>query len=206
MELHISDMILTEMKKGRYIIMIQKFYFEETDFPGAFLIQPFIAEDERGTFIKDFSSEVFAQHHIAHDLKEVFYTQSYKGVIRAIHFQRVQEQAKLVRCVSGHIFDVIVDLRPDSDKFGKWQGFHLTGKNHTELLVPKQFGHGYLVLENAIVSYKCAEKFYGEYDDGIRWDDPDIGVQWPLEQVGHSVILSEKDKKLQSFQEFCSKL
>lgn len=184
--------------------MIQRFQFREIALTGSMAILPFIAEDERGALIKDYSEEVFRQHHIVHPLKEVFYTKSHKGVIRAIHFQRVKEQAKLVRCIDGHIYDVVVDLRPDSVTFGKWQGFHLTGENGMQLLVPEHFGHGYLVLEDAIVSYKCSEKFYGEYDDGIKWDDPDIDVQWPLEQVGNHVILSEKDKGLQSFRQFCS--
>jgi len=185
--------------------MIKNFQFIKTKFEGAFLIQPFVAEDERGAFIKDYSKEVFCDNGIYHDLKEVFYTESRKGVIRAIHFQRVKEQAKLVRCVSGHVYDVIVDLRPDSPTFGEWQGFDLTGDNHMELLVPEHFGHGYLVLEDSIVSYKCAQKFYGEYDDGIMWNDPDINVKWPLDRVDNKVILSEKDKNLQSLKEFKEK-
>lgn len=185
--------------------MMKNFQIQKTDLTGAILIAPFVAEDERGSFIKDYSCELLEQHHISHNLKEVFYTESHKGVIRAIHFQRVKEQAKLVRCVYGHVYDVIVDLRPESDTFGRWQGFHLTGKNHLEILVPEHFGHGYLVIQDAIVSYKCAERFYGEYDDGIRWDDTDIAVNWPLELVDHQVILSDKDKKLQSFKEFRQK-
>ena len=97
-----------------------------------------------------------------------------------------------------------VDLRKDSPTFGKWLGFELSEENKDELLIPGYCGHGYLVLEPSIVSYKCAEKFYGEYDDGILWDDPDIGVQWPLEEIGgrENVILAEKDQKLQRFKEF----
>ncbi|MCM1174358.1 MAG: dTDP-4-dehydrorhamnose 3,5-epimerase [Blautia sp.] len=185
--------------------MIRNFEFHDTEFKDVKLINPFISDDERGLFVKDYSKEVFELNGIKHDLKEVFYTESYKGVIRAIHFQRVKEQAKLVRCISGHIYDVVVDLRPDSMTFGKWQGFELTGENHMEILIPENFGHGYLVLEDSIVSYKCAEKFYGEYDDGIRWNDPDINIQWPLELVDGKIILSEKDKKLQSFREFRDK-
>lgn len=182
--------------------MVKDFQVQNTDFHGAMVITPFVVEDERGSFIKDYSSDLFEQCHISHNLKEVFYTESRKGVIRAIHFQRVKEQAKLVRCVYGHVYDVIVDLRPESDTFGKWQGFHLTGENHVEILVPKHFGHGYLVIQDSIVSYKCAEKFYGEYDDGIRWNDPDIGINWPLELVDHQTILSHKDRNLPSFAEF----
>lgn len=182
--------------------MIQKFLFKELDLNGAYLIDPFIAYDERGYFIKDYSKEVFEKSGISHDLKEVFYTNSKKGVLRGVHFQRVKEQAKLVRCVSGKIYDVIVDLRKDSPTFGKWRGYFLSGENKKQLFIPKHFGHGYLVIESSVVSYKCGEKFYGEYDDGILWDDPALGISWPLELVANKIILSDKDQKLQSFEEF----
>ena len=181
---------------------IQKMSFHETDIEGLILINPFVAWDERGYFVKDYSFEAFTQNGIQHELKEVFYTYSFQGVIRAIHFQRVKQQAKLVRCVSGKIFDVVVDLRPDLETYGKWQGFLLSEENKKELYIPEGCGHGYLVLETSIVSYKCGEKFYGEYDDGIMWNDPDINIQWPLDQVP-DIIISEKDQKLQSFKEFC---
>lgn len=182
--------------------MIQKFSFKELDVKGAYLIKPFVAYDERGYFIKDYSKEIFEQNAIFHDLKEVFYTNSKKGVIRAIHFQRVKEQAKLVRCVSGKIYDVIVDLRKESPTFGEWRGFFLSEENKEQLFIPEHFGHGYLVIEPSIVSYKCGEKFHGEFDDGIMWNDPDIGIEWPLELVNNEIILSEKDKLLQSFDLF----
>lgn len=182
--------------------MIQKFDFQSLELQGAYLIKPFVAYDERGNFIKDYSKEVFEENGINHDLEEVFYTNSHKGVIRAIHFQRVNEQAKLVRCVSGKIYDVIVDLRENSPTYGQWRGFYLSEDNKNQIYIPENFGHGYLVLEPSIVSYKCAEKFYGEYDDGIIWDDPDIAIEWPLNLVDNKIILSEKDKNLQSFREF----
>ena len=188
--------------------MIQNFEFKKTEIEGLYLIQPFCAEDIRGCFTKDYSEEVFLKNGITHDLKEVFYTTSHKGVIRALHFQRVKQQPKLVRCISGHIYDVIVDLRKDSPTFKKWLGFYLSEENKQELLVPAGCAHGYLVLERSIVSYKCAEKFYGEYDDGIMWNDPDIGVIWPLESIGgiENVILADKDKKLQSLVTFINSL
>lgn len=184
--------------------MIQKFEFNKTDIEGLIEIKPFNATDVRGCFTKDYSKEVFEANGIKHNLEEVFYTTSHKGVIRALHFQRVMQQPKLVRCIYGHIYDVVVDLRKNSPTFKKWIGFDLKGDNCNEILVPEGCAHGYLVLENSIVSYKCGEKFYGEYDDGIKWDDADIGVIWPLEKIGgrENVILAEKDMKLQSFQEF----
>ena len=181
--------------------MIQKFEFHETEIPGLIEITPFNADDIRGCFTKDYSKEVFEANGITHNLAEVFYTTSYKGVIRALHFQRIKQQPKLVRCIHGHVWDVVVDLRKDSTSFKKWLAFDLTGENHKEILVPAGCAHGYLVLEDSIVSYKCGEKFYGEYDDGIMWNDPDIGVAWPLELIGGEgkLILADKDKNLQSF-------
>ncbi len=184
--------------------MITKFDFEETEIPGLIKVTPFNADDVRGCFTKDYSKEVFEANGIQHDLMEVFYTTSYKGVIRALHFQREKQQPKLVRCISGHVYDVVVDLRKDSPTFKKWLGFDLIGTKHNELLVPAGCAHGYLVLEDSIVSYKCSEKFYGEYDDGIMWNDKDIAVEWPLEKIGgeSNMIVADKDKNLQTFKEF----
>lgn len=184
--------------------MIQKFSFQKTEVEGLYLIDPFVAYDDRGCFIKDYSQEVFEINGIIYDLKEVFYTHSHKGVMRALHFQREKQQAKLVRCVSGKIFDVVCDLRKGSKTFKKWISFELSGVNKKELLIPSGCGHGYLVLEPSIVSYKCAEKFYGEFDDGIVWNDTDLLIDWPLNQVDE-VIISDKDKKLQTFKEFMRK-
>lgn len=184
--------------------MIEKFRFEESELKGAYVIQPFYATDERGGFIKDYNIDEFKSHGIEHELKEVFYTISHKGVIRAIHFQLGHQQAKLVRCVKGHIWDVIVDLRKDSETFGQWRGYDLSEENRRELYVPPYFGHGYLVFEESIVSYKCGEVFYGEGDSGILYDDAEIGITWPFELIGgkENLIISEKDKNLMSFEEY----
>lgn len=181
--------------------MNTKFNFEKTEIDGLIKVTPFNAEDVRGKFTKDYSKEVFEANGISHNLAEVFYTTSHKWVIRALHFQRVKQQPKLVRCICGHVWDVVVDLRKDSPTFKKWLSFDLTGENNVEVLVPAGCAHGYLVLEHSVVSYKCAEKFYGEYDDGIMWNDPNIGVEWPLDKIGgeKNLILAEKDKNLQSF-------
>ena len=184
--------------------MIQKFEFKKTEIGGLIEVTPFNADDIRGCFTKDYSKEVFEQNGIHHDLQEVFYTTSHKGVIRALHFQRVKQQPKLVRCIYGHVYDVVVDMRKNSPTFTKWMGFDLIGEKHNEILVPAGCAHGYLVLEPSIVSYKCSEKFYGEYDGGIKWNDPDINVQWPLDKIGgiKNLILADKDKNLPSFKEF----
>lgn len=182
--------------------MVQKFEFKETEIAGLIEVQPFCAVDVRGYFLKDYSKEVFDQNGIEFDLKETFYTKSFPGVIRALHFQRVKQQPKLVRCVWGKVFDVVVDLRKDSHTFKKWLAIELSEENKREILIPAGCAHGYLVLEQSVVSYKCAEKFYSEYDDGILWNDPDIGVKWPLDRVNNKIILAEKDEKLQSFAKF----
>ncbi|UTY30788.1 dTDP-4-dehydrorhamnose 3,5-epimerase [Treponema putidum] len=184
--------------------MIRHFNFTPQEIEGVFLITPFCAKDNRGMFIKDYSVDIFEQNNIQHNLKEVFYTYSHKGVIRAMHFQREKQQAKLVRCISGKIFDVVVDLRKISKTFGKWISFELSQKNQHEILIPEGCAHGYLVLENSVVSYKCAEVFYSEYDDGIMWDDPDLNIQWPLDLIGgrEKLVISEKDRKLNSFMEY----
>ena len=184
--------------------MIQKFQFQELDLKGAFLITPFYATDERGGFVKDYNVDLYRENGIEHELKEVFYTISKKGVIRATHFQLVKQQPKLVRCISGHVYDVIVDLRPDSPTFGQWRGFDLSGENQNTLYIPQYFGHGYLVLEDSVVSYKCGEVFYGEGDSGIMYNDPEIAIEWPMEKIGgiENLIISEKDKNLMSFAEY----
>lgn len=188
--------------------MTTKFNFEELNLKGAFKIQPFYATDERGGFVKDYNIDIFNANGITHELKEVFYTISKKGVIRATHFQLMKQQAKLVRCISGHVYDVIVDLRPGSPTFGKWQSFDLTGENQVELFIPQYFGHGYLVLEDSVVSYKCGEVFYSEGDAGIMYNDPDINIQWPFEKIGgiENLIISEKDKNLMSLREYIEKM
>lgn len=188
--------------------MIQKFEFNELDLKDSYLIKPFYASDERGGLIKDYNVDMFKANGIEHELKEVFYTISKRGVIRATHFQLIKQQPKLVRCISGHVYDVIVDLRPNSPTYGQWRGFHLTGENMNSLLVPAYFGHGYLVIEDSVVSYKAAEVFYGEGDSGITYNDPDMGIEWPMDLIGgeENLIISEKDLHLLSFKEYTKKM
>lgn len=184
--------------------MTRAFEFKELDIKGAYEISPFFSTDERGGFIKDYNIDLFRANGINHELKEVFYTISKAGVIRAIHFQLERQQAKLVRCVSGRIYDVLVDLRPCSPTYGKWQGFYLTGENQKTLYVPQFFGHGYLVIDDSIVSYKCGDVFFSEGDSGIMYDDPDLDVKWPFDEIGgvRNLIISDKDKSLMSFNDY----
>lgn len=183
---------------------VKNFEFQELELEGAYKIQPFCASGDRGSFLKDYNVETFQSKGIDLELKETFYTISKPGVIRGIHFQLEQQQAKLVRCISGHVYDVIVDLRMESPTFGKWLGFDLSGENQTELYIPPFFGHGYLVISDSIVSYKCGEVFYPKGDSGIKYDDPDINIHWPFEKIGglDNLIISEKDHNLMSLKEY----
>jgi dTDP-4-dehydrorhamnose 3,5-epimerase len=186
---------------------MQQWKFEETELKGLFIIHPFYSEDSRGSFIKDYSLPVFTKNNIAYPLFEVFYSTSNKGVVRGMHFQKIKQQPKLVRCISGKIFDAVVDLRKDSPTFLKWHAYYLDSKAKEpfELLIPKGFAHGFMALEdNSIVSYKCGEAFYPEGDSGIKFDDPDLAINWPFDQIGgkDKVTQSEKDKNLQSFHHF----
>lgn len=184
---------------------ITKFSFEKLKLDGAFLISPFFAPDDRGFFLKDYNVDIFKDNGIEYNLKETFYSFSQKGTLRGFHYQLIKPQPKLVRCLSGHVFDVIVDLRPGSSTYLQWLGFDLSGANRHEILVPIGFAHGFYAIEDSLLSYKCGEVFYGPGDSGIRFDDPTLKVQWPLEKAGFPLIMSEKDKNLPTLAEFLKK-
>ncbi|MGI0528403.1 dTDP-4-dehydrorhamnose 3,5-epimerase [Treponema socranskii] len=183
---------------------MQEFSFKESSLKGAYIITPFFSEDTRGGLLKDYNESIFKENGINYALKETFYTISKKGVIRAIHFQLIKQQPKLVRCIKGHIYDVIVDLRPDSPTFTKWEGYDLTEENQLEILIPEYFGHGYLVIEDSIVSYKCAQEFFGDGDGGIMFNEPAIGIDWPFHKIGgiENMIISDKDKSLMTMNDY----
>ena len=184
--------------------MIQKWNFEELDLKGAYIIKPFFASDDRGGLIKDYNIDVFKSQGISHELKETFYTISKKGVIRSTHFQLIKPQPKLMRCISGKVFYIIVDLRPESETYGLYRSMILSGDDITCILCPAGFGQGYLVIEDSVMSYKASEVFHGEGDSGIMYNDPDIGIEWPFELIGgkENLIISEKDLNLMSFKEY----
>lgn len=184
--------------------MIRRFDFQEMDLKGAYIIKPFYATDNRGGLIKDYNIDIYKEAGIDYELKETFYTISKRGVIRAIHFQLERPQPKLMRCVTGKVFYVIVDLRPDSKTFCQYRQMILSENDPTCVLCPAGFGQGYLVLEDAVMSYKAAEVFYGPGDSGIMYNDPEIGIEWPFEMIGgkKQLIISEKDLNLMSFKDF----
>lgn len=184
--------------------MITKFDFRYTDIEGVITIQPFCAKDERGSLIKDYDQNAFNDFGIKEPIKEVFYTQSKRGVIRANHFQIGVHQAKIVRCISGRVYDVITDLRRNSSTYGQHVSFELTGENQLQVYVPKYCAHGYLVLEDSIVSYKADEFFCATGDTGIMWNDVDLNIDWPLDLIGgeENLIISKKDQQLMSFSDY----
>ena len=129
------------------------------------------------------------------------HSMSKKGVLRGLHFQLKHPQGKLVRVISGRVFDVVVDLRLSSSSFGKWYGVELSGDNGLQFYIPPNFAHGFLTLEdNTSFLYKCTEFYYPDDELGIIWNDLDLNIHWSLDQVSE-VIISEKDRKLPSFKE-----
>lgn len=187
--------------------MVQSFNFKELDLKGAYIIKPFWAEDVRGSLIKDYNIETYRDAGIELDLKETFYTFSKRGVIRSTHFQLFKPQPKLMQCICGKVFYIIVDLRPESATYGQYRSIVLSADNPTCILCPAGFGQGYLVLEDSVMSYKAAEVFFSPGDSGIMYNDPDIGIDWPLDLIGgkENLIISEKDLNLMSFKDYNSR-
>lgn len=186
--------------------MAQQFRFEETNIEGLKLIYPFFVEDKRGFFMKTYEKGIYEDHGIFLNDTEDFCSMSGRGVLRGLHFQTDHAQDKLVSVMAGEVWDVAVDLRPDSKTFGKWQGFYLSAENRISLYIPKQFAHGFLTLEdNTIITYKCGDFYSRETDAGIIWNDPELDIKWPLEKV-ENLIISDRDKKHQSFAEFKGKV
>ncbi len=180
--------------------MNSKFSCESLEIEDVKLIRPFIQEDDRGYFIKSIERDVFKEWGLDVDIYESFETYSKKGVIRGLHFQKVKPQAKIVRVIKGEVRDVVVDLRSDSKSFGRHVVINLSDINHNILWIPKGFAHGFEVLsDDAIMSYTCVGKYMCDYDTGIIWDDCTLGIQWQTDKP----IVSEKDRGLQTFEEFC---
>jgi dTDP-4-dehydrorhamnose 3,5-epimerase len=164
----------------------------ETALPGVLLIEPKVFGDARGFFLESWNRQTFAKLGLDLDFLQDNHSRSAKGVLRGIHYQLNEPQGKLVRVVSGAVFDVAVDLRKSSPHFGKWVGFELSAENKRMMWVPPCFGHGFLVLsESADFLYKTTAYYAPQWDRGVRWNDPDIGVQWPLEGEPQ---LSSKDQ------------
>lgn len=178
-----------------------EFKFIETGIEGMFIVEPRVFEDNRGAFMETFNEKDFKD--AGYDLKFVQDNQSKstKGVLRGLHLQFKFPQGKLVRVTKGKVFDVGVDLRSDSETYGKWFGAILSEENNRQLYIPPKFAHGFVVLsDEAEFLYKCTEFYHGEDEGGIIWNDEDIGVDWPLDDIDE-IILSEKDKLWPTFKE-----
>ena len=176
----------------------------ETELAGVYIVEPAVFGDHRGFFLESWSRRTFEAAGLHYDFVQDNHSSStVKGTLRGIHFQRGEKaQAKLVRCTRGAVLDVAVDLREGSDTFGKWEGFYLTAENHQMIYIPKGFAHGFLALEDdTLFSYLCGDRYDPESDGGIRWDDPQLAVRWPLERV-EQLVLSDKDAGLPFLSEF----
>lgn len=164
-----------------------------TDLPGVVVIESPVYGDSRGFFIEVFHEQRFDELGLPRYFAQDNHSRSCRHVLRGLHFQLENPQGKLVRPVSGAIFDVAVDLRRSSPTFAKWTGVTLSAGDGRQLWIPPGFGHGFLVLSDvADVSYKCTTVYHASSNSGVRWDDPDIGVEWPLGS-GVAPILSAAD-------------
>lgn len=169
-----------------------KFKFDETKIKGVYIVTPTVFGDNRGYFMETYNEEEFKAAWLNFSFVQDNQSASVKGVLRGLHFQKTHPQAKLVRVLQGEVFDVAVDLRKDSETYGKWVGEILSGENKKQLLIPRGFAHGFVVISDyAEFAYKCDEFYHPEDEGGIIWNDKDIDVQWPLTQ---ELKLSEKDK------------
>ena len=161
-----------------------------TTLPGVILIEPKVFGDARGFFLETFHAERYAQAGIPDPFVQDNHSHSAKGVLRGLHFQKQYPQGKLVYVTSGMVFDVAVDIRPHSPTRGKWFGIILTAEKHQQFYIPPGFAHGFCVLsEQADFHYKCTDYYHPEDEGCIRWNDPEINIQWPI----NNPILSAKD-------------
>ena len=170
------------------------FTFTETSIEGVLVVDVTAYGDERGYFVETYKRPDFVAGGIDCEFVQDNQASSVKGGLRGLHFQIEHPQAKLVRVVSGEVFDVAVDLRPDSPTYGKWEGAVLSAENRRQFFVPRGFAHGFLVLSDvAEFCYKCDDVYHPNDEGGLMWNDPEIGIKWPILE-GMELVLSEKDK------------
>ncbi len=183
-----------------------KFTFTKTAIKGLYEVTPTVFGDERGYFMESYHYEDFAKVGLDMAFVQDNQSSSKKGVLRGLHFQTRKPQGKLVRVFAGEVFDVAVDLRKGSPTFGKWHGTILSGENKKMFYVPEGFAHGFLVLsQEAQFLYKCTNYYDPQGEGGLRWNDEDIGIAWPLENI-KELILSPKDEAQPLFKEYIKKM
>ncbi|AYF89595.1 dTDP-4-dehydrorhamnose 3,5-epimerase [Pseudomonas sp. DY-1] len=171
-----------------------------TALPGVLILEPTVFGDERGFFYESFNARNFAKAAgVEREFVQDNHSRSQRGVLRGLHYQLQQAQGKLVRVVHGEVFDVAVDIRRNSPTFGRWVGVHLSAENKRQLWVPEGFAHGFLVLsEYAEFLYKTTDYYAPEHERCIRWDDPDLAIDWPFAEAPQ---LSAKDQAGASFKD-----
>jgi len=164
----------------------------DTDIPDVKEIQPDVHGDERGFFLETYSARRYAEHGIPASFVQDNWSRSRRGILRGLHYQVQQPQGKLVQVMSGEVFDVAVDLRRDSETYGRWVGVVLSAEKKNQLWVPAGFAHGFLVLSDvADFVYKCTDYYAPEHERSLRWNDPTVAIDWPIDG---EPILSEKDR------------
>lgn len=165
------------------------------DIEGLYVIEPTVFKDGRGYFVETYNQNDMKEAGLDMVFVQDNQSMSTRGVLRGLHFQKQFPQGKLVRVVRGKVFDVAVDLRSDSKTYGKWFGVELSAENMKQFYIPEGFAHGFLVLsDEAEFCYKCTDFYHPGDEGGLAWNDPEIGVEWPLEE-GVDLIISEKDQK-----------
>lgn len=190
-------MPLRRSKETKEVITLKRV---ETKLRDVFILEPAVFGDHRGFFMESYNKETFESLGLSFHLVQDNHSLSVeKGVIRGLHYQRSPKaQTKIVRVLTGAIYDVVVDLRKESPTFGQWLGVHLTAENKRQLVVPKGFAHGFCTTApNTEVLYKVDEYYSPEHDSGILWNDPMLSIDWPVE----APILSDKDRKQPSFKD-----
>ncbi|HTQ64104.1 MAG TPA: dTDP-4-dehydrorhamnose 3,5-epimerase [Puia sp.] len=173
--------------------------FTKTDFPGLYLFEPLLFEDERGFFFESYNELLFQENGIGEKFVQDNQSFSYYGVIRGLHYQiEPHAQAKLVRVLRGSVMDIVVDMRKGSPTFGKWMGYELSEKNKKQLFIPKGFAHGFSVLsDSAEVVYKCDDFYNKKAEGGIIYNDPVLRIDWKIPK--EKIIVSPKDLQLPAF-------
>lgn len=180
-----------------------KFKRIDTSIDGLFIIEPTVFGDNRGYFMETYNERDFEEIGITAKFVQDNQSKSKKGVLRGLHFQTENIQSKLVRCVKGEVYDVAVDLRPNSKTYGKWEGVLLSSENKKMFFVPKGFAHGFLVLtDEAEFVYKCDDFYNHSAEGGLKIDDPDVNIKWPLKKIDKTeLIIAERDKNWPSLRE-----
>ena len=182
------------MTEGRNIT-VGKIKVTKCDIEGLYVIEPTVFKDERGYFVETYNYNDFKAEGIESTFVQDNQSMSVKGVLRGLHYQKQYPQGKLVRVIRGCVFDVAVDLRKKSKTYGKWFGVELSAENKKQFYIPEGFAHGFLVLsDEAEFAYKCTDFYHPGDEGGIAWNDPEIGITWPIPPETE-LIISEKDRK-----------